>query len=128
MKAYISESELWPCYGVSFTKDAGDDIVDVPEELIIKWQRISDLFFKAQNQIERAIQSYNRKQERIKWLQERFNKANPSRRDKEYILQRFGWEQIDTSLWQKDGRQVRLHEAYNECKRQFEESLNEHES
>lgn len=121
MKAYISESELYPCYGVRLKPNTYDPVVDVPEETIRKWCEISILFHKAQSEIEQAIRDYERKQEEIKHLQSCFAKVNPSRTDKGYILSRFGWEQVDTSLWEKDGRQVRLHEAYAECKQNFEQ-------
>ncbi len=122
MKAYISESELWPAYGVSLKPGHHESVVDVPEETIRKWRKIQRLYFNAQAEIEAAVREYERKQEEIKHLQRCFANANPSRRDKGYLLEKLGWTQIDTSLWEKDGRQVRLHEAYAECKRHFEES------
>ena len=120
MKAYIRESELWPCYGVRLKPDSHNAIVDVPEETIHKWCEIQSLFHNAQSEIEQAIREYERRQEEYKHLQRCFDKTNPSRRDKAYILCQFGWQQIDTSLWEKEGRQARLHDAYNECKGEFE--------
>lgn len=121
MKAYITEGELWPCLGVQLKPGAHESVVDVPEEVIRKWRIIARVFHKSQAEIKQAIQDYERKQEQIKHLQSCFARINPSRQDKAYILQEFGWNQIDTSLWQKDGRQVRLHEAYNECRQEFEQ-------
>lgn len=123
MKAYIYENELFPCYGVGFEPGYHESMVDVPEEKIRKWQEISNLFYQSQNEIRLAISDYKHKQEEIRHLKAAFAKENPSRTDKGYILRQFGWEQIDTSLWEKDGRQVRLHEAYNECKQDFLESI-----
>lgn len=120
MKAYIGQNELWPCYGV-VSQTYYDFVVDVPEETIRKWRKISALFHKTQGEIEQAIREYEHKMEVVKYLKSAFAKVNPSRRDKEYILVKFGWEQKDTSLWEKEGRQVRLHDAYNECKQAFEE-------
>lgn len=121
MKAYIYENELFPCYGVCTKPGYHESVVDVPEETIRKWQKIARIFHKSQAEIAAAVSAYEHKQAEIKHLRQCFANTNPSRQDKGYILRKFGWEQIDTSLWEKDGREVRLHEAYNECKREFDE-------
>ncbi|MFY4731229.1 hypothetical protein [Nitrospira sp. BLG_2] len=121
MKAYIHENELFPYYGVSLKPGYHESVADVPEETIRKWRKISALFHKSQTEIAGAVRAYEEKQAEIKHLRQCFTNPAPSRQDKAYILRKFSWEQIDTSLWEKDGRQVRLHEAYNECKREFDE-------
>jgi hypothetical protein len=122
MKAYVSENELYPCYGVGLKKDAGDDTVDVPEERILYWRKVMRAFHRVQQEIRDAIFDFQRKQEEIRHLKYCFARENPSRQDKGYILQKFGWTQVDTSVWEKDGRQVRLHEAYNECTQNVQEA------
>ncbi len=119
MKAYVNENELYPCYGVGLKKGCGDSTVEATEERIIYWRKVIHAFHKVQQEIEQAIWDYDHKQEDIRNLRQSFANEKPSRQDKGYILKKFGWTQVDTSLWEKDGRQVRLHEAYDECKREF---------
>ncbi len=99
MKAYITEGELWPCYEVTSKKVGSEYTVDVSEEKINEWRTTAGKFFHVQTEISNAIHQYKVKQEEIKHLRGCFAKSNPSRQDKGYILQKFGWLQIDTSLW-----------------------------
>lgn len=121
MKAYIYESELWPCLTVSTQPGTHEHEIDAPEAQIEQWKTIAAEFYQMQNQIKAAIFQHEHNQEEIKHLAHCFDNPKPSRTDKGYILGKFGWTQIDTSLWEKNGRQVRLHIAYDECKREFEE-------
>lgn len=125
MKAYITGDELYPCYTINMDPGSCGAVIDVPEETLDRWDKIIDLFHQHQGEIRQAIREYEQKQDRLKHLQNCFANPNPSRRDKEYLLPQFGWNQLEVSLWEKDGRQLRLHEAYNECKTEFERTLHD---
>jgi hypothetical protein len=129
MKVLISEFELWPCFSIKKKADTtatfADYEIDVDEETYHKWRQISDKFHDMQEEIRRAIRAYEFKQEEINHLKECFKHEQPSRVNKGYILSKFGWTQVDTSVWEKNGRQERLHVAYDECKKEFLEKHNE---
>lgn len=98
--------------------------INVSQETLEEWLRITKEFFLTQNKIETAIwqakfQKHNFNNQEIKIVKENFAKQNPSRMDKSLILRMFGWQQVDTSLWEKDGTQLRLHLAYAECEQEF---------
>jgi hypothetical protein len=97
-----------------------DEEIDVDEETIHRWRHASNVFYQAQKEIEKAISDYQIKQRELEHLRDCFAKPNPSRTDKGYVLFKLGWKQVDTSLWEKDGRSVRLHEAYAEAKAEIQ--------
>ncbi len=120
MKAFVTESELYPCYSVCLNTKVFDEEIDVDEETIRRWQDSSNAFYRAQQEIKKAISDYQIKQRELEHLRDCFAKPNPSRTDKGYVLFKLGWKQVDTSLWEKDGRSVRLHEAYAEAKAEIQ--------
>jgi hypothetical protein len=122
MKAYIYESEFYPCYSVSNLDKGYGEEVDVSEEKIEEWKEICRKFYQAQTEMDQATFQFQFNKKEIDHLNRCFDKVNPSRTDKAYLLNHFGWKQVDTSVWEKDGRQVRLHQAYAEIKQIFQES------
>lgn len=123
MKAFVVESELYPYYCLTLNPDAiYEEEINVDEQTLSRWKEAAKAFFAMQDEIKQAISDHQLKQKEIEHLADCFAKPHPSRMEKGYVLGKLGWEQIDTSLWVKDGRQVRLHEAYIEAKTEFENS------
>lgn len=119
MKVYVTEQEVYPVYSVHKSDKSYGEEIDIPEEKYQEWMEARRNFWKAQEEIEYAMQVQALGKEEMESLRQSFAKENPSRTEKGYILQKMGWSQIDTSLWEKDGREVRLHLAYEECKNNF---------
>lgn len=124
MKVFVYESELYPCYSILPRGGAGaDGVIEVSEEKYNEWkQKIRD-FHGAHEEIRRAMFEAQHKREENEWLKRRFANPNPSRTQKASALIEFGWKQVDTSVWEKDGRQERLHVAYEEVKQEVLNAL-----
>jgi len=121
MIAHVHFNELYPCYRVSEDKK-GDKEIEVTEEELAQWQDIRRQFFDMQRQIELKMAAYEHKKLYKQDLDYIFDQEHSSRRDKGYILKKFGWTQTDTSEWELEGRKARLHEAFEECRQIHKEA------
>jgi len=120
MKIFVSK--LDNMYNVHTNESSSyDHVIEVSEQKFIEWENALRHFDQTQEEICQAIFQHYLKQEDIDHLKRCFA-TSANRAQKGYILTRFGWKQVDTSLWEKDGKQLRIHEAYDECKRNFEET------
>jgi len=117
----VHEEEYYPHLVMKELDDSSSlrPDIEVSDDVYAQWKAAEAAFFEAQGEIESCKRQKEFKEERVEWFTKCFGEDSPSRTDKAYLLRHFGWKQVEISVWEKGGEELRLHEAFSRCRVDF---------
>lgn len=112
MKIPVLIDEDWVEDCKFYISESSGEQLFIDEQIIQDLQAAETAYDKAYNAFISAIMEARAKEEKRKALEAFFSKPHHSRMDKIRFLIDHDWEQVSTSTFRKDGKELPMHEAF----------------